>query len=313
MVKKSLLARLFGKKEAGETESKKNPKKSLGKPGISATGTATLPKKEEGSRITGMRDKDRFQQDKERGTVKPTGRKDGSANEDRGKGKPPALEPEIHTPPGKVTERHEKKMDVIAEKMSAQEEVSVKISDGIKGLSSVLSNIDQRLEEQTQQSCELAKTVKIIPEAMKDLPESSRAGLELLQTISQILENQSKATANLGSQVAGLPDVITRLNEKMDHDAADRVEDRAAFKESFKDSVSAMNASIKELEKRQSKIDKNQFENTKKIVDHFRTVQKDQQRNVRDLIQKSKLTNTLVAVLILVIVAGLVGLFIKFM
>lgn len=315
MVKKSFLGRFFRKKE---TESKK-AKKSVESKGSYGVGTATATKRGDSPPLSGRTgspvregrvDERKDHAFERRMKVTASPKPDELKKE---KPEPPeikknkAVEPEILTGVAKVASESHEKIDVIAKKMTAQEEVTVKISDGIKGLSSMLNNIDQRLEEQTQQSTELVRSVKSIPEMMKDLPESSRAGVELLQTISQILENQSRATVELGSKIHGLPDLLTQLSGKIDREADERAAERSVIKESFDESVGVLKSSITDLEQRQEVLGKTQGENTKMIVDSFKTIQKGQQDQINRLIEKNRMTNRLIFILLLIVAAGIVG------
>lgn len=287
MVKKSILGRIFGKKDAGANR----PQKKDSQGSSSTTGTATLTKKgpntPPGSRMTGAVKEPRIERDRPDLPVEEA--------------KP--IEPEILTRTERAATESKEKIDVIAKKMSVQEEASVKISDGIKGLSSVLSNIDQRIQEQTQQSFEIAKTVKTIPEMIQDLPESSRAGVELLHSISQILENQSSATAELGKRISDLPDVLTNLTDQINKDQATREQERSVIKET----VDVVKKSVQSVEEHNEQISRTQAENTKKIEDSFKKVQEDHQRQIGTLVDKSKVTNRLMVFLILVILVGMIA------
>ena len=220
---------------------------------------------------------------------------------------PKLVEPEILTRTAQAATESREKIDVIAKKMSAQEEVTIKMSDGIKGISGILSNIDQRLDEQNKQSTELVRSVKNIPEMMKDLPESSRAGVELLQAISQVLENQSQATAKLGEQLAGIPGTLNKLNERIDTEAQHRAKEREALTSNFDSSVKTMKSSLGELEKRQVSLAKVQVDNTKKLVTSLKSIQEAQNSQIGRLIEKNRMTNRLMAVLVFVVVVLLVA------
>jgi hypothetical protein len=291
MVKKSILGRIFGKKDMEA----KGPQNKDSKGISSTTGTATMTKKGsntlQGSRMTGAVKEPRLERD----------RPDIPVEEKKPEVMP--IEPEILTRTERAATESKEKIDVIAKKMSVQEEASVKISDGIKGLSSVLSNIDQRIQEQTQQSFEIAKTVKTIPEMIKDLPESSRAGVELLHSISQILENQSSATAELGKRISDLPVVLTNLTDQINKDQTTREQERSVIKET----VEVVKKSVQSVEEHNEQISKTQAENTKKIEDSFKKVQEDHHRQIGVLVEKSKITNRLIVFLILVILAGMIA------
>ena len=326
MEKRSFLGRLFGKREPPAKQGAKETKGGGAKGG----GTATLPR----SQGKTMGKTARREGGPERSATKGQGAGAASKGPVGSSGvKPPAsetikeagaggggktvpdrearkpsvpskpIEPEILDPSAEAISTSREKIDVIAKKMTVQEEMTIKISDGIKGLSSILSNIDQRLEEQTQQSYEMVRTVKTIPEVLKDLPESSRAGVELLQAISQILENQSLATAELGHRIAGLPDLLQNLGERMEEENRERQEERSTFKES----VETVKKAMEQLDKRHQDLSHEQETNTRKLIQSVRTIQSEYQNQVNRLVEKNRMTNRLILLMIFILAAGMVS------
>ena len=97
-----------------------------------------------------------------------------------------------------------------------REEVLTKIRDGFSGLNNVLSDIGNKLEVHNNRSHEIARSVETIPELMKDLPETSRNGVELLQSISTALEGQTSVTREMVQRIEGLADQIRKLPEAFD-------------------------------------------------------------------------------------------------
>ncbi|MFH2001324.1 MAG: hypothetical protein ABIK28_16700 [Planctomycetota bacterium] len=323
MVKKSFLGRFFGKKKEESKQTKpKEEAKAAGQ--TVSTATATLPLKKESPPLTQRiqhpqanaeerkvqrgpsTDKQpptRVQQSPERSSD-PRAQSGGNGKQpvkDKKTGAP-ILEPEILSRTAKMASESRDQIDVIARKMTTQEEVSIKISDGIKGLSNVLNNIDQRLEEQSQQSFEIARTVKTIPEMIEDLPESSRAGVELLHSISKILENQSAATKDLGKQISGLPEALSSLKEQIDKDVDERARDRNMVQET----VESMKSSLDHLEERNTKLGKQQEESTSILVESLKKSQMEHQRQIDALMEKNLSTNRLLLYLLYVVVIGLI-------
>ena len=73
------------------------------------------------------------------------------------------IEAEILPDDERVNDEGKDTLNVIANKVTRQEEMSLNISKGLKGLSSVLGDMNTKIEEQTKQSTQLVSTVKTIP------------------------------------------------------------------------------------------------------------------------------------------------------
>jgi len=282
MVKKgSIFKRMFGKKTVDRS-------KSPSKPGHSATATATKTKKPapaaKGPDIKAQR-----------GGVK--------VEPETPKIPKTPVRPEILPTDEKVKDAGTTRFEVITEKLSQQEEASVKISQGLKGLSSLLGDIDERLQEQSKTSNELVTTVKTIPEMMKDLPESSRAGLELLNTISVIMDQQSQGVQDLNSKVSNFSKVVTDLGDKLESDAKERTGEVQLFNKSLGSVKETMSA----ISEQQSKVNEKHATNIKEMATTLKKSSDDQQQRVDNIIARMKVMNGLVIFLIIVIILGLVA------
>lgn len=103
---------------------------------------------------------------------------------------------------------------VQATEMTRNEEIALKLQEGFTGLSTVLRGIDTKIDQQQKTSEELIVSVKKIPEIMKDMPDASRAGLELLNTISSILEYQGRTTGELLAKMRELPSNLEAMEQR---------------------------------------------------------------------------------------------------
>jgi len=277
MVKKgSIFRRMFGKKTV---ERSKTPLK----PGQTATATATKTKKPApaGPDIKAQR---------------------GGVQVEPQNAKTP-VRPEILPSDEKVKDAGTTRFEVITEKLSQQEEASLNISKGLNGLSSLLGDIDERLQEQTKTSNELVTTVKTIPEMMKDLPESSRAGLELLNTISVIMDQQSQGVKDLNSKVSNFSEVVTNLGGKLESDAKERTGEVQLFHKS----LGTVKETMTELSAQQTKVNEKHATNIKDMAQTLKKSSDDQQERVDSIISRMKVMNGLVIFLIIVIILGLVA------
>jgi hypothetical protein len=206
---------------------------------------------------------------------------------------PDPLEHEVELPSGALFE--ELKPDpgpsLMAREMPKGEEVEVRIREGIQGISNILTGIDRKIDRQQRSSDELIVTVRKIPEMMKDVPDASKAGLELLATISAVLESQGRSTAELMEQCRDLPAALARM-ERASHETALRTRDAVS------EAVSAVRGRVEELgtehERRQQQL-----------LEEFRRQQHEHDRRVERLVKKSDNATRLVVFLIVVVIAAL--------
>jgi hypothetical protein len=207
----------------------------------------------------------------------------------------------------KVNDEGASEFKVITKKLSEQEEASVKISQGLKGLSSVLGDIDERLKENTRTGNELVSTVNTIPEMLKDLPESSRAGLELLNSISQIMDNQSRDVEALGGKVTDFSKVVNDLGSKIEKDARSRTSDVKTFERS----IGGVRESVTGLSEQQTKSNERQAGEIKSLARALKKTNEMQDERISSVAGRMKVMNWLVVILMLVIVAGIVAVVVK--
>lgn len=187
---------------------------------------------------------------------------------------------------------------VSATEMSPEEEVAMRVQRGIEGLSTVLSGIDRKIDEQQRQTHELAVTVRKIPEMMKDVPETSRAGLELLARISSALESQGKATRELYERMREIPEAVQRIDEAVS-ERLKRVE------EAEREAARKVSESVGEVRERVEHLSGETARRTEELAAELRRREEEERRRVEDLLrrnaQSTKLVVFLLAVVILVL------------
>jgi len=180
---------------------------------------------------------------------------------------------------------------VRAEEMPQSEEVDLRIREGIKGISNVLTGIDRKIDRQQKNSDELMVTVRKIPDMMKDVPDASKAGLELLATISAVLENQGRATGELMEQMKDLPSAIARVE-------TNATEASRRTRESVDQAVAAMQTRVDSL-------DTNHERRQQEMLGELRKRQVEHDRHIDQLLRKSNNATRLVVFLIVVVIAAL--------
>lgn len=299
MVKKgSFFKRIFGMSTTEEPQKKSGDGKTAARTG---TATATMDKPKTTTKPAGMKT---AEPSKTTQTVKTTG--PATATDPAKKPEPAkdsSVKPEILDADEKVVDKKEQKLEVISEKLTQQEEASIKINKGLKGLSSLLTDIDDRLKEQSKTSTELVTTVRTIPEMLKDLPESSRAGIELLNAITQILEHQNKGVEDLNGRVATFSESVGDISSHLEQEARKRSQDV----ETFQRNIGDVKQTVAGISEQQTKVNQEHSTHIKEIASALKKSHEVQQERVDAIISRMKTMNGLVIFLIMVIIAGLVA------
>ncbi|MEW6743696.1 MAG: hypothetical protein AB1486_13145 [Planctomycetota bacterium] len=218
-------------------------------------------------------------------------------------------------PADRVEVPSERPHKVEAAKMSAGEEIGLKISEGLKGLSSILTDIDHKLDDQSRKSTELVETVKVIPEVMKDLPETSRAGVELLSLISRALERQASAAQEVTSRVREMTDKVQGAVEGVGKvpvllaDLGERIEQRVAGadaqRERLGEKVAAVQRTVQELSSEHLRAHQYSLEELRRLNER-------QNETLKHLADRSRLHAKILGGLLFVVVLAFIALLTKF-
>lgn len=187
---------------------------------------------------------------------------------------------------------------VRASEMNEDEVVTLKMKEGFRGITNVLSGIDRKIDRHQKTSEELTVAVKRIPEMMKDVPDASKAGVELLAAISTVLEAQGRATNELLEKMENLPETMgaleSRVQSQVDAMAKSGHETRREVSNAFTNVTSR----VDEL----SSLSAKQQE---ELVREMRRQQADNERRVQDLVKRSSTSTKLVVFLMVVVIAAL--------
>lgn len=186
-------------------------------------------------------------------------------------------------------------------KMSRDEEVHLKLKEGFQGISSVLTGIDQKIDQHQQSSADLMVQVRKIPEMMKDVPDASRAGVELLATISAILESQGKATHELLEKMGDLPASMKAFEERMDSMS----QSNEAVAQTSRDTQERVSSAFQQVRDKVDGLSTAHEKKQDQLVREMRRQQADQDRRVDELIRRSNNSTKLVVFLIVVVIAAL--------
>lgn len=189
--------------------------------------------------------------------------------------------------------------------MSRDEELSIKLNEGFTGLTTVLRGIDSKIDAQQKTSEELIVSVRRIPELMKDMPDASRAGVELLNTISRVLEFQGRTTAEMLEKMKELPTALDAMEQRVQQQVSALAKtgqdaDRVA-KETQTRLTSAFDGVKRVVEDVQTTSNRKQTE----LVEEMRRHQAKQDARVEDLLKRMGNSTKVVIFLLIVAIAAL--------
>jgi hypothetical protein len=217
-----------------------------------------------------------------------------------------AVEPETAPVPiTPVVKTDPEPREVPAEAMSPREEMSLKITDGLKGLSTILTDIDAKLDDQSRKSTELVQSIRVLPDMMRDLPETSRAGIELLATISRVLEDQTRATRDMVDRVKEMPALVTKVTTHLEEQAEaikGQHESHVALRETVRDVGSEVKRMAEERRQQDEKLSARQEQVQTRTLDELHRMQDLYQARLADLSQRSHSQTRIITVMTVLIV-----------
>jgi len=194
---------------------------------------------------------------------------------------------------------------VKASEMSRQEELNLKLKEGFRGISSVLTGIDRKIDRHQETSAELMVQVRKIPDLIKDVPDESKAGLELLATISTILESQGRATSELLARMGDLPQAMEELEARFQSQSEQLSQAGQEARDAARQTQEQVGQAFSEV---RSRVDLLQTESTRtqeRLMRELRRQQSDSDRRIEELIQRSGTTTKVVVFLLVVVIAAL--------
>jgi hypothetical protein len=314
MVKRSFFARLFGRSDSAQVTEPEEiiPRRSPQK-GMPAKGRMPdidfdepAPKKEHAAQGNGG------------GNGNGNG-KHGNATATATKAPPkvtppPAPAPEVKSPPtavvGEPIELDKNRAPaaqpaVQVTEMPRNEELTLKLQEGFTGLSSVLRGIDTKIDQQQKTSEELIVSVRKLPDLIKDMPDASRAGLELLNTISSILEYQGRSTSELLAKMRELPGNLEAMEHRFQEQVtavarASQDADRVA-----KETQQRLTSSFEGVKRAVEDVQVTAARRQDGLVEELKRVQAAQEARVDDLLKRMGSSTRIVIFLMIVTVAAL--------
>ena len=180
---------------------------------------------------------------------------------------------------------------VKATKMAPQEELSIKISEGLKNLSTVLGAIDEKLAAQSRTAEMVADRLQALPRVLEGLVDAERNNLETMQALRTSLEKQGEAARGTTERLDKLPGVVEGLGTRI----VQQTEASAAVKTS----VESIGQSVRGL------VDGAQ-RSQNSLITEFRRGQDEQRQKLEGLIERQRRTTQLIFGVLIAVFIGLV-------
>lgn len=289
MVKKSFLARLFGRDEAnGVTEDEVLPRKA---PQARAAESAR-PQPQN----VAHRPEPRMVIQEKAPTPPPS----------RAAVEEVELTPVMPTPPAPPASeaRPATGPNLKATEMTRQEEVAVRLQEGFQGINQVLSGIDRKIDQQQRSSDELMVSVRKIPELMKDVPDASRAGLELLATISSVMEQQSRTSQELLHRLQDVPKLMDAVEQRLRTESKATAEAAAAARVAAERSASSAEATLGDVRTKVDGLAGDYAKRQEELMGELRRQQTENDRRIELVLKKSASTTKVMIFLVVLAIAA---------
>jgi hypothetical protein len=192
-----------------------------------------------------------------------------------------------------VREAHDHREDEVvrATKMAPQEELSIKITEGLKNLSTVLGAIDQKLAAQSRTTELVAERLQALPRVLEGLVDAERNNLETLQALRGSIDRQTEASQLSSEKLDKIPGAVDGLGSK--------IQQQTEASAAVKTSVESVSQSVRGL------VDGTQRAQNS-LITEFRRGQDEQRKRLEDLVDRQRRTTLVVAGIGIVVVVGLI-------
>ena len=137
--------------------------------------------------------------------------------------------------------------------LSKREETAQKLTEGLDNMSSLLKGINEKLDAGNERGRALADSIEDLPEVLRSIPETNRAQIEFLGTISRQLDVQSARASEMMDHFQALPTIQREQTEKLGM-IAERLEQTSATqREHLEGSQQAQQANFQVFQNTQNK------------------------------------------------------------
>lgn len=217
----------------------------------------------------------------------------------------PAVSPPAAPAPARADAARAPSIPVTPTVVEAVDEVRTTIQQGLHGISSVLDGIDRKIDKQQKASEELIVSVRQLPDIIKDSPDSSKAGLELLARISTVLENQGKATSELLAKMENIPAAVDALKSGLSEQVGELARAHKNVDKTMHDTQRQLSTAFHEVRKSVDRASSDQDKKQAQMVQTLRAQQSLQDRRVEELLQRQSSATKLVVFLLVVSIVAL--------
>jgi methyl-accepting chemotaxis protein len=176
-------------------------------------------------------------------------------------------------------------------KMAPQEELSIKITEGLKNLSTVLGAIDQKLAAQGRTTELVAERLQALPRVLEGLVDAERNNLETLQALRGAIDRQSEASQQTAEKLDKIPGAVDGLGSK--------IQQQTEASAAVKTSVESVSQSVRGL------VDGSQRAQNS-LITEFRRGQDEQRQRLEDLVERQRRTTLVVIGVAVVMIVGLI-------
>lgn len=180
---------------------------------------------------------------------------------------------------------------VKATKMAPQEELSIKITEGLKNLTTVLGAIDSKLAAQSRTTEIVAERLQSLPRVLEGLVDSERSNLETLQALRTSMDKQNEVSQQTAEKLEKIPGAVDGLGTRI----VQQTEAAAAVKTS----VESVSQSVRGL------VDGSQRAQNS-LITEFRRGQDEQRLRLEDLVERQRKMTLVVFGVAVLLVIGLV-------
>jgi hypothetical protein len=202
--------------------------------------------------------------------------------------------PDLIPPPGGAAPKNPQPREdelVRPSRMPPQEELAIKVSEGLKGLTSLLSSIDERLVQQHRATELVAERLQTLPRVLEGLVEAEHSHLQSLKDLRSSLDQQGKASLSASAELGKLPTLVDTIGTRIDR--------QTEASSAMKTSVEGFGQSVRGL------VDVSQRAHNS-LITEFRRGQDDQRERLEALVDRQRRTIWVVAGLGVVVVICLI-------
>lgn len=193
---------------------------------------------------------------------------------------PPALIGSTSSLPAARPSRDRDEEVVRTTKMAPQEELTLKVSEGLKNLSTLLTSIDDKMGQQHRATELVAERLQALPRVLEGLVEAERMNLETMRDLRGSMEKQSAAAAAATQKLEQLPTLVDGIGA--------RIEKQTEASASVKTSVESVGQSVRGL------VDGAQ-RTQNSLITEFRRGQDEHRQRFEELVERQRKTILIVA------------------